>query len=50
MLCREELAEEMECSQDMDPSDVPAESQFLLDFDIDDIWRKVISLPKNIGY
>jgi hypothetical protein len=37
MLRREELAEEIECLHSMDPSDIPEESKFLLDFDIDDL-------------
>jgi hypothetical protein len=37
MLRHEELAEEMERLQSMDPTEVPAESQFLLNFDIDDL-------------
>jgi hypothetical protein len=37
MLQREELAEEMERLHAMDPAEVPAESQFLLNFDIDDL-------------
>lgn len=36
-LRREELAEEMERLHSMDPTEVPEESRFLLDFDIDDL-------------
>jgi hypothetical protein len=36
-LRREELASELERLHSLDPDDVPRESQFLLDFDIDDL-------------
>lgn len=36
-LPREELASELERLHSLDPDDVPKESQFLLDFDIDDL-------------
>ena len=37
MLRREELAEEMERLHAMDPAEIPEESRFLLDFDLDDL-------------
>lgn len=43
MLRREELAEEMERLHEMDPSEVPEESKFLLDFDIDDLAESDIT-------
>jgi hypothetical protein len=36
-LKRDELANELERSHSLDPADVPKESQFLLNFDIDDL-------------
>jgi hypothetical protein len=36
-LRREELASELEQLHSLDPDDMPKESQFLLDFDIDDL-------------
>lgn len=36
-LKRDELADELERLHSLDPADVPKESQFLLDFDIDDL-------------
>ena len=47
MLRREELAAEIERLQDMDPTDVPAESQFLLDFDTEDLAEGDISAQEH---
>lgn len=49
LLRRQELAEEMERLNSMDPADVPEESRLFLDFDPDNPQRETFQI-KNIGF
>ena len=50
MLRREELAQEIERLQSLDPADVPADSRFLLDFNIDDLAEGDIGMQEEWIY